>query len=183
MNKAIYLNILKALPIILCLACSDTSTPKDASTAQLDSRPADTGLPDRPHAEAGKPDAPGSDSAPKPDQASPDRAKVPDLPSPDHAPAPDQKPTTDAADPCNAAKQAVFSEMNKLNHCNTFTDCASFYGSCPFGCHIMHHKNANLAPLKALIAAYKGMKQCPQCVYKCAPPGKMTCVKKKCVMN
>jgi len=39
MNKALYLNILKVLPIMLCLACSDTSTPVDANAAQLDSQP------------------------------------------------------------------------------------------------------------------------------------------------
>lgn len=116
-----------------------------------------------------------------------DLSPVLDGPPPDSAPdlplLPDQATPLDAGNVCDAAKQAVYAEMKKINTCAIDSDCAFEYGACPFGCYIPRNTNASAVTLQQLIAAYKAMKQCPQCTFKCAPPGPLTCVGGACTMN
>jgi hypothetical protein len=96
---------------------------------------------------------------------------------------PDQATPLDTGNACDAAKQAVCAEMKKINTCAVDSDCAFEYGACPFGCYIPRNTNASAVTLQQLMAAFKAMKQCPQCVYKCAAPGPLTCVGGACTMN
>lgn len=146
-------------------------------------------------AELGAPDSRWSvdaaiDSAPTVDRASiPDRLPDPDrAPAPDRQRAPDRSPGVDRGAPdattpsCAAAKQAVLSEIARLNRCTNTGDCAYIWGVCPFGCHIPHNKADSTTRLKTLMTAYTSMKQCPQCTYRCAPPGTLSCTAGVCTM-
>ena len=96
---------------------------------------------------------------------------------------PDFMPQQDrGVDPCANARDAVKSEAERINHCSFEGDCTSMPGSCPFGCYLLYNKQEDPSKLQQLIDSYLKMKQCPQCVYDCAAPGKMECNGSKCEM-
>jgi len=148
--------------LVLC-ACSDDGSATDLRPAVLDGAGSD-----------------GRSSEGSPADSQVDRISIhPEAGSADIGPVPDGVGGLS----CYVAQQRVYKEMARINHCTTASDCAFTYGSCPFGCHIPYNKGESTASLSQLIAAFKGMTQCPQCVYKCAPPGTLSCANKLCVMS
>lgn len=75
---------------------------------------------------------------------------------------------------CGASESSIKARIDAANTCETKEDCAKLGGKCPFGCHILVHKEKQ-AEIKALIDGYA-----TNCAYDCIAIKEVTCEQKKC---
>lgn len=73
-------------------------------------------------------------------------------------------------------KEAILSEIEDANYCETKADCAQAHSKCPFGCYVFVN-NSEVDRIQSLIDSYES-----NCVYGCIQLEDYDCINNRCEM-
>lgn len=75
---------------------------------------------------------------------------------------------------CGLTKEGIKAQIAAAQHCEKDSDCVDIGSQCPFGCHIVVHKDHE-KQIKALVKSYPS-----NCMYDCIALERIVCEAQRC---